>query len=47
MQGVTLDELAESLPAHQPRYVAYSYCLKHDDGRVSYPLCFIFISPSG
>lgn len=42
-----MDDLREELPAHQPRFVAYSYCLKHDDGRISYPLCFIFISPSG
>ena len=28
-------------------YVLYSYVLKHDDGRVSYPLVFIFISPQG
>jgi len=25
----------------------YSYVLKHDDGRVSYPLLFIFITPQG
>ena len=28
-------------------YVLLSYILKHDDGRVSYPLMFIFISPQG
>ena len=28
-------------------FVLFSYVLKHDDGRVSYPLCFIFISPQG
>ena len=46
-QDIALEDLAEQLPAHQPRYVAYSYCYTHDDGRVSYPLCFIFISPAG
>ena len=46
-QDISLDDLAEQLPAHQPRYVAYSYCCTHDDGRVSYPLCFIFVSPAG
>ena len=46
-QDISLEDLAEQLPAHQPRYVAYSYCYTHDDGRVSYPLCFIFISPAG
>ena len=28
-------------------FVLYSYVQNHDDGRVSYPLCFIFISPQG
>ena len=28
-------------------YVFLSYVLKHDDGRVSYPLCFIYVSPQG
>ena len=46
-QDISPDDLAESLPPHQPRYVVYSYVYKHDDGRVSYPLCFIFISPQG
>ncbi|XP_033105425.1 glia maturation factor beta-like [Anneissia japonica] len=41
------DEIQEELPQHQPRYLAYSYKLSHDDGRVSYPFVFIFISPSG
>ncbi|CAL8302229.1 unnamed protein product [Boreogadus saida] len=26
-------------------FLVYSYQLHHDDGRVSYPLCFIFSSP--
>lgn len=25
----------------------YSYVYKHDDGRVSYPLCFIYYCPEG
>ncbi|KAL9954112.1 hypothetical protein ACROYT_G041608 [Oculina patagonica] len=44
---ISIDDLREELPAHQPRFVLFSYVLKHDDGRVSYPLCFIFISPQG
>ncbi len=47
IQDISLDDLQDILPAHQPRFVAYSYCLQHDDGRISYPLCFIFISPTG
>lgn len=46
-QDVSPEDVAQLLPTHQPRYVAYSYCYNHDDGRKSYPLCFIFISPSG
>ncbi|XP_065919610.1 glia maturation factor gamma-like [Dysidea avara] len=47
LDNVSLDDLQAELPEHQPRFVAYSYCHKHDDGRISYPLCFIFISPQG
>lgn len=46
-QDISLEDLAQQLPEHQPRYIAYSYCYKHDDGRKSYPLCFIFVSPEG
>ncbi|XP_078351899.1 glia maturation factor gamma-like isoform X2 [Oculina patagonica] len=46
-EDISIDDLREELPAHQPRFVLFSYVLKHDDGRVSYPLCFIFISPQG
>jgi len=47
IEDCTLDELQDELPASQPRYIAYSYVMEHDDGRKSYPLCFIFVSPSG
>lgn len=46
-ENTSIEELVEELPEHLPRYVVLSYVLKHSDGRVSYPLCFIFISPSG
>jgi len=42
-----IDELQSELPEHSPRYIALSYVLKHGDGRVSYPLMFIFLSPQG
>lgn len=45
--NITIEELANEIPASQPRFVVYSYCYKHDDGRVSYPICFIFVSPIG
>ncbi|XP_065832648.1 glia maturation factor gamma-like [Oscarella lobularis] len=46
-EDMTLEEVAEELPERQPRYVAYSCELNHGDGRISYPLCFIFVSPEG
>ena len=47
LEDLTVDELRESLPESQPRFLIYSYKLEHDDGRISYPLCFIFSTPSG
>ena len=35
------------IPFHYCRFVVYSYKYVHADGRVSYPLCFIFSSPVG
>nr|KAG5712858.1 hypothetical protein BaRGS_007455 [Batillaria attramentaria] len=46
-EDVTIEDLQNELPASQPRYVLLSYVYKRDDGRVSYPLCFIFVSPQG
>ena len=43
IEGV--EELKESLPDHQPRFIVYTFKLSHSDGRSSYPLCFIFYSP--
>lgn len=45
MEDVTLDELKEELPGHQPRFVLYSFPHSHEDSRISYPLCLIFSSP--
>lgn len=42
---ITIDELQETLPSHQPRFVVLSYKREHPDGRVSFPLCFIFYTP--
>uniref|UniRef100_A0A8C8RL91 Glia maturation factor n=1 Tax=Pelusios castaneus TaxID=367368 RepID=A0A8C8RL91_9SAUR len=49
---ISPEELKSELPERQPRYpsatfVVYSYKYVHDDGRISYPLCFIFSSPAG
>ncbi|XP_060781063.1 glia maturation factor beta [Neoarius graeffei] len=46
-EEISPDELKDELPERQPRFVMYSYKYQHDDGRVSYPLCFIFSSPVG
>ncbi|CAI5693338.1 glia maturation factor gamma [Oreochromis niloticus] len=44
---ISMDDLRNELPERQPRFIVYSYKYVHDDGRVSYPLCFIFSSPVG
>uniref|UniRef100_A0A6I8MZ25 Glia maturation factor gamma n=1 Tax=Ornithorhynchus anatinus TaxID=9258 RepID=A0A6I8MZ25_ORNAN len=44
-QNISPDELKNELPERQ--FVVYSYKYLHGDGRVSYPLCFIFSSPVG
>ncbi|KAM6912199.1 glia maturation factor beta [Xenentodon cancila] len=50
-EDISPDDLKDELPERQPRsqrtFVVYSYKYQHDDGRVSYPLCFIFSSPVG
>ena len=42
-----LEEVVSELPEHLPRYVVLSYRRDHGDGRVSFPLVFVFISPAG
>jgi len=42
-----LEEIRDSLPSHQPRYLIYTFSHKHKDGRLVYPLVFIFYSPIG
>ncbi|KAM8917038.1 glia maturation factor beta [Spinachia spinachia] len=44
---ISLDDLRDIVPERQPRFIVYSYKYHHDDGRISYPLCFIFSSPAG
>jgi len=45
LTNCTCDEIAEALPESAPRFIVYSYKYKQADGRVSYPLCFIYYSP--
>lgn len=46
-EDTSVEELQAELPEHQPRFLVLSYVRNHGDGRVSYPLCFIYICPSG
>ncbi|XP_054262632.1 glia maturation factor beta [Macrosteles quadrilineatus] len=45
VEDTCLDDLRDILPGHQPRYVVYSNKMEHSDGRISYPLSFIYITP--
>ncbi|KAF8930224.1 hypothetical protein BGZ58_008371 [Dissophora ornata] len=45
--SLTLEELADLLPENTPRYIVLSFELKHEDGRLSYPLVFLYYSPTG
>ncbi|KAF9127609.1 hypothetical protein BG015_004509 [Linnemannia schmuckeri] len=45
--NLSIEDLAELLPDNTPRYVVLSFELKHDDGRQSYPLVFLYYSPKG
>lgn len=47
LDDCTTESLVEELPTHQPRFVVYSFPFTHRDGRVSYPMVFIFSSPPG
>lgn len=44
-EDISVDDLREELPGHQPRYIVYSYRMEHADKRVSYPICFFFYTP--
>eukprot|EP00011_Vannellida_sp_DIVA3-517-6-12_P014488 CAMPEP_0114621388 /NCGR_PEP_ID=MMETSP0168-20121206/9204_1 /TAXON_ID=95228 ORGANISM="Vannella sp., Strain DIVA3 517/6/12" /NCGR_SAMPLE_ID=MMETSP0168 /ASSEMBLY_ACC=CAM_ASM_000044 /LENGTH=142 /DNA_ID=CAMNT_0001832587 /DNA_START=37 /DNA_END=465 /DNA_ORIENTATION=+ len=47
LEQVSIEELADELPAATPRFIAYSYLYTHSDGRKSFPLVFIFFCPPG
>jgi len=40
-----VEELKESIPDTQPRFVLLSWRIAHADGRVSYPMAFIYTTP--
>lgn len=45
IEDVSLDELREIIPSHEPRYIIYCYRMEHLDGRISFPMCFIYFTP--
>lgn len=45
LENISIEDLADELPDNSPRYVVFSYEYKQDDGRISYPLIFIYWSP--
>ncbi|XP_039269903.2 glia maturation factor beta-like [Styela clava] len=47
LDDITTEELMEELPERQPRYIIYSYVHETSDGRVMYPLYFIYFKPTG
>ncbi|OXU30102.1 hypothetical protein TSAR_004191 [Trichomalopsis sarcophagae] len=46
IENVQIEELQDIIPEHEPRYIVYTYKMEHSDGRISYPMCFIFYTPS-
>ncbi|WFD18755.1 hypothetical protein MCAP1_000966 [Malassezia caprae] len=43
--SITPEDLEEELPEHSPRFVVLSMELRHEDGRISYPLVLIHWAP--
>ncbi|CAD5222285.1 unnamed protein product [Bursaphelenchus xylophilus] len=47
LEDVLIEEITQEVPAHQPRFILISFENKIEDGRITYPLCFIFYCPPG
>lgn len=45
IEQLKIEDLQNCLPSHQPRFIILSYKHEHIDGRISFPLCFIFYTP--
>jgi len=43
--NASLASIADSLPESVPRYIILSYRVQRDDGRLNYPLVFIYYIP--
>ena len=46
-EDITFEDLVAELPDSFPRYVLLTTPHDHGDGRVSYPMLFIYLSPAG
>ena len=47
LDPVDIQDIQDSLPDATPRYVIISYELKHQDGRISYPIVGLYYNPEG
>ncbi|CAH8520211.1 unnamed protein product [Schistosoma rodhaini] len=47
LEDITIKNLKDSLPYHQPRYILLSYRYEKEDGRVTFPYCLLFSTPMG
>lgn len=47
MEDCDIEEVKEELPEFAPRYVFYSFCHKHADGRESFPMLMVYYCPGG
>ncbi|XP_071963679.1 glia maturation factor gamma-like isoform X3 [Antedon mediterranea] len=45
-EDVLPENIHKELRTNEPRYIVYNYKFSRDDGRVTYPVIFIFISPA-
>lgn len=45
LESTSLEEISEELPDNQPRFVLISYRYQSTDGRLSFPMVFIYWSP--
>ncbi|KAK9768876.1 hypothetical protein K7432_000106 [Basidiobolus ranarum] len=46
-ENIPLEDLIEEIPDDSPRYIVLSFKFEHLDGRLSYPLIFIYYTPVG
>ncbi|EGG13833.1 putative actin binding protein [Cavenderia fasciculata] len=47
IEDISLEKLTEEMSSSSPRYIAYVYRYTHKDGRISFPIVFIYFMPKG